>query len=271
MIRFSDLTKDCLISYWITIILIVLGSCLTLISCSSEDDSALKDGKVAKNLAEADQFEPPYPLITINDSAAATNQTSVSVKLSGADAIGITGYIISTNSDVPNLNSSAWTEITSQKNYSITNNSTIGPSEASYSFYGWMKDAANNISATASTSIFYDTTSPSISSLIINSGDSSTSNTVVNLTVSAGDSLSGIAAYYASESSSAPSSSASGWVGITTTKSLSSTVSFTLTSPGVTGSHTKTVYLWIKDDAGNISSSSSSLSEIIFFSFLIFL
>ena len=63
---------------------------LTIISCSSEDDSALKDGKVAANLSEADQFEPPnISLITINDSVEATNQTTVSVKLSGADAVGI--------------------------------------------------------------------------------------------------------------------------------------------------------------------------------------
>ena len=44
--------------YWIVTILIIFS--LTTISCSSEDDSALKDGKVAANLSEADSFEPPY-------------------------------------------------------------------------------------------------------------------------------------------------------------------------------------------------------------------
>ena len=64
--------------------------CGLIISCSSEDDSALKDGKVAANLSEADQLEPPYiSSLTINDSSAATNQTAVSIKFSGADAVGI--------------------------------------------------------------------------------------------------------------------------------------------------------------------------------------
>ena len=93
--------------YWIITILITFGFSLTIISCSSEDDSALKQGKVAANLSEADQLEPPYiSTLTINDSSAATNQTAVSVKFSGADAVGITGYIISNQSTVPDLQGS---------------------------------------------------------------------------------------------------------------------------------------------------------------------
>ena len=126
----------------------------TIISCSSEDDAAFNEGKVAASLSEADSFEPPFiSSLTINDSAAATNQTAVSVKLSGADAVSINGYIISNQSTVPDLNSSEWVSITSQTQYSTTKNSTVGPSDASYSFYGWMKDDANNISSTASASI----------------------------------------------------------------------------------------------------------------------
>ena len=79
----------------------------TIISCSSEDDAALKDGKVAANLSEADQLDSPYiSTLTINDSSAATNQAAVSVKLTGKDAVGITGYIISNQSALPDLNSS---------------------------------------------------------------------------------------------------------------------------------------------------------------------
>ncbi len=116
---------------------------LAMISCSSEDDAALKDGKVAANLYEADQFEPPYiSSLTINDSSEATNQNTVSVKLTGADAVGITGYIISNQSTAPDLSSSDWESITSQTQYSVSKDSTVGPSDASYSYYGCMKDAA---------------------------------------------------------------------------------------------------------------------------------
>jgi len=98
MIRFSELRyhkKDNVIRYRILTILIIFlfGLSLTIISCSSEDDSALKDGKVAASLSEADSFETPnISSLTIDDSSAATNQTSVSVKLSGADAVGIISY-----------------------------------------------------------------------------------------------------------------------------------------------------------------------------------
>ena len=243
---------------------LVLFCGLIIISCSSEDDSLLKDGKVAANLSEADSFYPPYPSLTINDSSAATNQTAVSVIFSGTDAVGITGYIISNQSTVPDLSSSDWVYISSQTQYSVSKDSTVGPSDASYSFYGWMRDGANNISATATSSIVYDTTAPTLSSVSINSGDSTTTNTVVSLTISASDSLSGITAYYASETSSAPSASATGWIDITKTNSLSTTASFTLSSSGVAGSFTKTVYLWVKDAAGNVSSSASdSITAII--------
>ncbi len=200
----------------IATILFIFGSSLTIISCSSEDDAALKDGKVAANLSEADQLEAPYiSTLNINDSSAATNQTAVSVKLSGADAVGITGYIISNQSTVPDPNSSSWVDITSQTQYSVSKDSTVGPSDASYSFYGWMRDGANNISATATSSIFYDTTAPTLSSVSINSGDSTTTNTLVTLTISASDSLSGITAYYASETSTDPSVTPTGWKIIT--------------------------------------------------------
>ena len=49
-------------------LLIYLLFSLIIISCSSVDDSALKDGKIAANLSEADQFEPPYiSTLTINE------------------------------------------------------------------------------------------------------------------------------------------------------------------------------------------------------------
>jgi len=57
---------------------LLLFCSLAIISCSSEDDSALKDGKVAASLSEADQLEPPYiSTLTINNSSATTNQTTV--------------------------------------------------------------------------------------------------------------------------------------------------------------------------------------------------
>ncbi|MBI5207101.1 MAG: Ig-like domain-containing protein, partial [Candidatus Firestonebacteria bacterium] len=73
----------------------------------------------------------------------------------------------------------------------------------------------------------------------INSGVSTANSTTVTLNISATDNV-GVIGYYVSESSLKPTSSASGWVTITSTASYSNNVSFTLSS----GSGSKTVYVW---------------------------
>ena len=83
----------------------------------------------------------------------------------------------------------------------------------------------------------------------INSGDASTSSTAVTLTISATDNI-GVTGYYASENSNSPSSSASGWTSVSSAIAYSAGVTFTLNS----GDGTKTVYVWFKDAAGNVSS-----------------
>jgi len=96
-----------------------------------------------------------------------------------------------------------------------------------------------------------DTTAPS-GSISINSGASYTNSTAVTLTLSATDAV-GVVGYYTSTSSSTPTASASGWNSVTSTTSYTGSASFTLAS----GDETKTVYVWYKDAAGNVSSSSS--------------
>ena len=89
----------------------------------------------------------------------------------------------------------------------------------------------------------------------INSGAASTTSTSVTLTLSATDNV-GVTAYYASETSTTPSASSTGWTAVTSTTSYSATVSFTLSS-GSIGYNTKTVYVWFRDTAGNVSASAN--------------
>ena len=63
----------------------------------------------------------------------------------------------------------------------------------------------------------------------------------------------GVVGYYASETSTTPSASSSGWTSVTSATSYSANVSFTLSS----GDGTKTVYVCFKDVAGNVSASAS--------------
>ncbi|MCX5838590.1 MAG: hypothetical protein NTW71_08755 [Deltaproteobacteria bacterium] len=93
-----------------------------------------------------------------------------------------------------------------------------------------------------------DATAPSMVSLQINHGETRTPSNSVTLSLSATDNV-GVTGYYASENATTPSAAAPGWVSVTSTVSYAADVSFTLSG----GNGTKTVYVWFKDDAGNVS------------------
>ena len=238
-----------------------------LSGCGSETDSgmqnALENGHVTGDINDVDGFNPPQGSLTINDGVVATNQTDVTLKLVASDAVGVTAYYVSSQSANPTTSDSNWNSITSVSSFSKQVSETISAVEKSHSLYAWFRDAAGGTSTQASASIIYDSTAPTVSSVSINSGDSTTTNTVVSLTISASDSLSGITAYYASETSTAPSATATGWIDVTATNSLSTTKSYTLSSPGQVGTFTKIVYLWVKDSAGNVSDSASDSIQLI--------
>ena len=106
---------------------------------------------------------------------------------------------------------------------------------------------SSNYSWSFTTTAAPDATAPT-GSVTINGGDSYTKSTTVTLNLSASDST-GMTGYYLSMNSSTPSASTLGWTTVTTTTSYSADVSYSLSS----GDGNKTVYVWYKDTAGNIS------------------
>ena len=82
----------------------------------------------------------------------------------------------------------------------------------------------------------------------------------MTLAISATDNV-GVTGYYASESSTTPEGSAS-WTSVTSTTSYSANVSFTLSSDD---NEIKTVYIWFKDSAGNISSLASDTIRAVYY------
>ena len=105
-----------------------------------------------------------------------------------------------------------------------------------------------------------DTTSPANTSISINSNADNATSTSVTLAISATDNI-GVTSYYASESSTTPEDSAS-WTSVTSTTSYSANVSFTLSSDD---NEIKTVYIWFKDSAGNISSPASDTIRAVYY------
>ena len=212
-------------------------------------------------LNQTDTTAPTNPSISINSGSSSTTSTSVTLTLSASDDTGVTGYYVSESTITPSLTSANWVSVTSAASYSATAAFTLSGGSVgdnTKTVYVWFKDSAGNISASASDSItltISDSTAPSSPSVSIDSGSSSTTTTSVTLTLSATDNV-GVTGYYASETSTTPSASASGWTSVTSTTSYSATVAFTLSS-GSVGDNTKTVYVWFKDSAGNISASAS--------------
>ncbi|MBI5187352.1 MAG: Ig-like domain-containing protein [Nitrospinae bacterium] len=99
-----------------------------------------------------------------------------------------------------------------------------------------------------------DTTAPknTTSTNFINGGASSTTSANVTLSLSATDDA-GVTGYYASETPTTPAAGASGWEPVASEASYSASVSFTLSS----GQGVKTVYVWFRDAAGNVSPAAS--------------
>ena len=82
----------------------------------------------------------------------------------------------------------------------------------------------------------------------------------MTLAISATDNV-GVTGYYASESSTTPEDSAS-WTSVTSTTSYSANVSFTLSGDD---NEIKTVYIWFKDSAGNISSPANDTIRAVYY------
>ena len=220
-------------------------------------------------LVITDTEAPISSAITINNDNSSTSNTVVTLAISASDYYGISAYYVSEISTAPSSSNSGWTSVTSSTNFSTSISFTLtGASSAgSYSrtVYVWFKDDAGNISSTASDAITFivnDTTNPSNPTIIVNNGDSSTNSTVVTLALSAIDNV-GITAYYASETSTTPASNASGWDSVTSNASYSDNVSFSLASAGSAGTFSRTVYIWFKDAAGNVSGNSSDAINLV--------
>ncbi|MEK6545569.1 MAG: DUF1566 domain-containing protein, partial [Nitrospinota bacterium] len=220
-----------------------------------------------------DKTAPSNPSITINSNAVSTTSTAVTLSLSALDNVGVTGYCAKESATTPESNDSCWTSVTSTTSYSVTVAFTLssgGVGDNTKTVYVWFKDNAGNVSSSADDSITLtvsDTTAPSNPSITINNGATSTTSASVTLSLSALDDV-GVIGYYASETSTldaefilcqgstTPSVSDSCWTTVTSTASYSSSVSFTLSS-GRVGDNTKTVYVWFRDNAGNVSSPAS--------------
>jgi hypothetical protein len=114
-------------------------------------------------------------------------------------------------------------------------------------------NTATGATATATPAGGVDTTAP-VGTVAINGGAPYSASTTVTLTLNATDAMA-VTAYWLSLRTSTPSASAPGWTAITPTSNYSAAVPYTF---AFTADGPKTVYVWYKDAAGNVSAMTSA-------------
>lgn len=101
-----------------------------------------------------------------------------------------------------------------------------------------------------------DESAPNKIVLLIKDNSAQTTSTDVYLSIGASDDT-GVTAYYVSENATAPGPNAPGWIALDGAKSVSEQVNYELSGETRFGEFEKTVYIWFKDAAGNVSESAS--------------
>lgn len=179
---------------------------------------------LAKSAAVAiDTTAPAISAFTVPAlSASATVRIS---SFTASDNGTITGYAITATNTAP----TAWSA-TKPVSFIVTG---VG----SKTLYAWVKDAAGNVSASASATVNVDLTKPVVGTFTVPAQYGSLS---VPVTVAASDDNSGVAGYLITETGTVPAASAA-WLS-------SAPTSYTVSAAGA-----KTLYAWAKDAAGNVS------------------
>lgn len=137
--------------------------------------------------------EAPKCSVNINDGALYTNSMAVTLALSATDDVGVTGYYLSTSSVAPLASAPGWTSVTPATSHTGNVSYVLSGGDGTKTVYVWYKDAVGNVSNTASDSIVYDTTAPTVTITSPTSISTySTANSTMNMSGTASDGSSGI-------------------------------------------------------------------------------
>ncbi len=200
-------------------------------------------GNISSLASDSITLDTTSPTVTITSptSNATYSTTSATISLGGSA------------SDMSGVNSVAWSNDTGGSGTAggttSWNVSSISLSSGTNTITVTATDGAGN---TGIDTITVSSDTAPTGTVTVNSNVAYTNSTLATLSLSATDNT-GVAAYYVSASSTTPSASASSWVPITSTAGYVADVPYTLSS----GDGTKTVYVWYKDIAGNVSNKAS--------------
>ena len=109
----------------------------------------------------------PTGTVAIDGNAAYTSSTSVDVDLAATDAVGVTSYRVANGSD---CSAAAWVAVSATTSLAQTILHTLQSGEGTKTVCAQYRDAAGNVSATATDTIVLDTLAPVIQDAGVQSG-----------------------------------------------------------------------------------------------------
>ena len=205
---------------------------------------------------------PPEGSISINNGNEYTSSSSVTLDISATDSgvdssdISNSEMLISNLSDFSDKVEGDW------ESYSTTKASwsLFDSAEGEKTVYIRFRDSLGNEmdNSSYSDTIIIDTTAPSSGTLQIDNDAATTNSNLVNLTITAEDSASGIAEMMISNTSDF-SAGTSAWTNYSTTYQ-----NWNITDGNSGNSETKTVYIKFRDSAGNEMSNANAVYDSIY-------
>ena len=209
-------------------------------------DSAVPGNEsiVYSNVFAIDSTAPSAPVIARSSSQ---NSSSNIVSINTTCTADYYQILYSESATTPSLADTKWESCSPIKSYTTTTGDGLK------TIYAFTKDVAGNTSVSSNISMTLDTTPPTAPLANLTSPDISAS-TVVNFSIA--DCLDR-PYVLVSESLLAPSVNDPNWQACST---LPGSLSFTLMSPAMQGTHS--LYVYAKDSVGNISTSATASSMI---------
>ena len=210
----------------------------------NDDYFYIPDGFYYRILGIPNQF--PIALSSFNET------NSLTVKLTALTCNNnIDSFLINESDVAPSYRDSSWQNCASSLNGTSKISYTLSSSDGLHLLRAWVKTTAGYVrSQPYKIPVIYDKTPPNVPALILSSSNPTASS---NITLTAADCTD--ATFIAvTADSNPPLSSASSWQACTTA-SGGITYSLTNINPG-----SQTLSVWAKDKAGNVSSTSKSIS-----------
>jgi len=204
--------------------------------------------KITSTTSTTMDCDVPYDgIVSINSGESYVITNEVFVRLSARDNVGVGYYYLSEQNIKPTPEAAGWVSVTSTIEYQDMIPFVLSLGTGTKTVYAWFKDIDGNVSNGFHDSITYEGTKPISVLLRLDGGGDYAIKRNISVAIEASDD-SWITGYYLSENPSKPALDSLGWV-TASASYLNIYIRFDLTA----GDGLKTVYLWVRDRAGNIS------------------